>query len=437
MKIAHLTDLHLRRRLPGTEIVPSRLSRRAPALLKQAAAEIRAEAPDLVVLSGDLLDFPGYARRDPELRARAREDLRFIAEVLNGIGRPFVVVHGNHDDPELTREIFGRPPADWTVAGMRVVCFFDDEDEFCRPRRLEAEREKFLAAVADRNSPPQIHVQHYLVWPEDNKGWPYSYREARDLRNRIVAGGRVRLVLSGHKHRGVPPQAEEGTYFAVAPALCVPPHRFWLYELNKEEFTCREKILTNPDRPRQKVVFLDRDGTLNPQPSYTWGPEPFSLLPGVREAAAKLKAHGFALVVITNQSCVGLGYVTEETVGAVNDKMAALLGEEAELDGVYCSHHTANAVLPEYLRADHPDVKPNPGLLRRAAEDLHLDLAHAYMIGDRASDLETGHRIGACPVLVKTGDGEKTAARLQEGEATFVAANLAEAAAWIIAREKK
>jgi D-glycero-D-manno-heptose 1,7-bisphosphate phosphatase len=160
------------------------------------------------------------------------------------------------------------------------------------------------------------------------------------------------------------------------------------------------------------------------------------LLPGAARALARLKQAGYALVIVSNQSALGCGYVTRQIINEVNDTMAVLIRDAAgiDLDGIYCSYTAPEAVLPEYRYNDHPDAKPNPGLLLHAAADLELDVSASVTVGDRKYDLEAGKSAGTARVLVKTGDGEKTAEILHPGDADAVVNTLNEAADWILSR---
>ena len=91
----------------------------------------------------------------------------------------------------------------------------------------------------------------------------------------------------------------------------------------------------------EKIVFLDRDGTLNEEVNYLHRPEDMHLLAGVPEALRRLKEAGFKLVVVTNQAGVARGYYTEEDVKVLHRYMNELLAAEgAEIDGFYyCPHH--------------------------------------------------------------------------------------------------
>ena len=325
MRIAHITDLHLRRHLPGTARITTRLSRRMPDLFGEAVRRIASENPDLVVVSGDLLDYPVYAARDPQRRALATQDLRLIRDALQTLDCPYVVLHGNHDLEELVADVFPDTENDFILGGFRILTFADNELDGHWPQRLTTERERFLAATGDPASLAQIHVQHYLIHPDRTQGYPHNYREAESLRERIAASGRVRLVLSGHCHGGIEPIEDRGTTYAVAPAFCEPPHRYWMYDIHDQGITHSERALLDASSPRRPAVFLDRDGTVTVAPFWRSGPEGLALLPGAGEALSRLAAAGFALVIVSNQSAVGAGYVTEEMVAQVNDAMSAML----------------------------------------------------------------------------------------------------------------
>ena len=146
---------------------------------------------------------------------------------------------------------------------------------------------------------------------------------------------------------------------------------------------------------KRRAVFLDRDGTLNENLDYLTRPEQMRLLPGVGAALQQLRAAGFACVVVTNQSVVGRGMITEAELAIIHDEMKRQLREAgAAVDGIYA----ATAM------TDHPDRKPAPGLLLRAALELQLDLANSWMVGDSLRDIQAGRAAGCkgC-VLVRTG----------------------------------
>ena len=153
------------------------------------------------------------------------------------------------------------------------------------------------------------------------------------------------------------------------------------------------------------AVFLDRDGTLNEEVGYLCRPEDVVLIPGAREALARLNARGIPVLVVTNQAGIGRGKYGWDDFQAVMDRIAALLAEAgAHVDGVYAAPHHASG-LGGYAHPDHPDRKPNPGMLLRAAREHGVDLARSWMIGDKALDLGAGRNAGCRVALVRTGYG--------------------------------
>lgn len=177
------------------------------------------------------------------------------------------------------------------------------------------------------------------------------------------------------------------------------------------------------------AVFLDRDGTLVVERGYLTDPEDIELIPGVPEALRDLRSAGYLLVVISNQSGVGRGFFSEETVHAAMARLRGALRERGvELDAIYfCPHR------PE---AGCPCRKPGTGLLERAEGDLELDLSRSVMVGDKLLDAETGRRAGARGLLVRTGYGRDEEQRLLGGGAEWlpdaVVDDLRGAAGWIL-----
>ncbi len=178
------------------------------------------------------------------------------------------------------------------------------------------------------------------------------------------------------------------------------------------------------------AVFLDRDGTLNEEVDFLSDPAQLVLIPGAAEAVARLNAKGVPVVVVTNQSGIGRGKYGWADFAAVMSRMGKLLAlENAWIDAVYASPHHEEAE-GEYAVADHPDRKPNPGMLTRAAEEHGLDLSQSWMVGDKGIDLEAGRRAGCKVALVRTGYGSK----VDGSAADLVAENLPEAVDLILAR---
>lgn len=177
------------------------------------------------------------------------------------------------------------------------------------------------------------------------------------------------------------------------------------------------------------AVFLDRDGTLNEEVGYLHRPEEVMLIPGAAQAVARLNSLGVPVVVVTNQAGIGRGKYGWEDFRAVTVRIAELLAaESAHLDAVYAAPHHERGI-GEFRHPDHPDRKPNPGMLLKAAAEHGLDLAASWMIGDKELDLQAGRSAGCRTALVLTGYGRETDPSL----ADLVAQDLANAVDAILA----
>ncbi len=155
--------------------------------------------------------------------------------------------------------------------------------------------------------------------------------------------------------------------------------------------------------PNPRLVVLDRDGVINQDSdAYIKAPEEWHCLPGSAEAIARLNQAGFQVAVATNQSGIARGMYDLEVLQAIHAKMDAVLAAAgAHIDYlVFCPHG------PD----DQCDCrKPRPGLLRQIADHYgRADLKGVASIGDSFRDLEAGMALGADPILVRTGKGERT-----------------------------
>lgn len=190
-----------------------------------------------------------------------------------------------------------------------------------------------------------------------------------------------------------------------------------------------------------KVIFLDRDGTINEEVHYLHRPEDMVLYPGVGEALGLLNRAGFKLVVVTNQAGVARGYYTEEDVKKLHEYMKRELeAQGAHIDHFfYCPHHP-EAGIGDYRR-ECSCRKPAPGMLQAAEAYYEVDKAHSYMIGDKLADVEAGNNYGIPSVLVGTGYGAAIHGELTEkgGRLPYdcYAESLAEAVDWIMEREQE
>lgn len=182
---------------------------------------------------------------------------------------------------------------------------------------------------------------------------------------------------------------------------------------------------TESHQSLRRAVFLDRDNTLVYDPGYLSDPAQVRLLDGVAAALARLKAAGFLLVLVSNQSGVGRGYYTADDVALVQARLGELLAEQGVvLDGAYYCFHT-----PDTICACR---KPQPGMLFDAARDLRIDLARSFGVGDKPGDATAAKRAGCRAALVETGRADERAARGSDLPPDAVLPDLAAAATWIL-----
>lgn len=146
--------------------------------------------------------------------------------------------------------------------------------------------------------------------------------------------------------------------------------------------------------PKNKALFLDRDGVINVEKNYVYKIEDFEFMDGIFEVMRSYQEQGYLLIVITNQAGIGRGYYTEEDFNMLNEWMLKRLADEGiHITKVYhCPYH------PEYgireYKKDSFDRKPNPGMILRAAKEFEIDLDASILVGDKESDIQAGKRAG-------------------------------------------
>ncbi len=181
-------------------------------------------------------------------------------------------------------------------------------------------------------------------------------------------------------------------------------------------------------------VFMDRDGTVSKEIGYVNHPRRYEILPRTAKAIKELNQAGIKAFLATNQAGVARGYFKEEMITRVHNKLERLLAEDdAYLDEIYYCKHHPDVGEGEYNK-DCNCRKPKPGMLLNGKKDFELDLTKSYMIGDKISDVELAHRVGAKGILVLTGYGMGEYENREEWpvEADYVAEDLYDAVKWIL-----
>ncbi|MGG3890908.1 D-glycero-alpha-D-manno-heptose-1,7-bisphosphate 7-phosphatase [Metabacillus fastidiosus] len=168
----------------------------------------------------------------------------------------------------------------------------------------------------------------------------------------------------------------------------------------------------------EKAIFLDRDGVINEvltkRVKFVNNPKQFYLLDGAGEAINLMKNMGYKIFVVTNQGGVGLGFMKEEMLKLVHEKMKkkiAKFGGEID-DVIYCAHKPESGCSCR---------KPEPGMIMSLAEKHHISLSESYMIGDRDVDIIAGKKAGTKTILIGN----------EEGVADYEFKTLFEAAKWL------
>ena len=167
-----------------------------------------------------------------------------------------------------------------------------------------------------------------------------------------------------------------------------------------------------------RAAFFDRDGTLMEEVHYCGDPAKVKVYAGVPEALERLRVAGFRTFIISNQSGIGRGLISEAQYRAVQEELLRQLGEGRIDASYYC--------------ADAPETpsqrrKPEPGMVLEAAAEFDIDLGRSYFVGDKSADVECGRRAGTRTILVLTGYGAG-----EGGRADFVAADAVEAVGIIL-----
>jgi histidinol-phosphate phosphatase family protein len=191
------------------------------------------------------------------------------------------------------------------------------------------------------------------------------------------------------------------------------------------------RIASSSHDLQKPAVFLDRDGTLIEHVHYLSNPGAVRLLPGAAEALKKFRQAGFAIVLVTNQSAIGRGMLTEHGLDQIHTEMRRQLADRgATIDAIY--HCPVVPVGDDRSVVEHPDRKPGPGMLLRAAIDLNLDLTASWMVGDLISDVFAGLNAGCRSILLESGQSLREDVSALDGRA-LILPNLMTAAAVILA----
>ncbi|HDS01877.1 MAG TPA: HAD-IIIA family hydrolase [candidate division Zixibacteria bacterium] len=186
---------------------------------------------------------------------------------------------------------------------------------------------------------------------------------------------------------------------------------------------------------KKPVVFLDRDGTLIEEVNFLLNEKQIKVWPKAIKAMRLLRSKGFLLIVLSNQSGVARGYLTEERVEDLNRTVFNQMRMMGEVPDAFffCPYHP-EAKLERYRRESELR-KPDVGMARLAAQRFDIDLSRCYSVGDKLSDVGLGQNLGGKGVLVLTGHGNAEKNKLTFETEYFpdcIVSDILEAAKWIV-----
>ena len=184
---------------------------------------------------------------------------------------------------------------------------------------------------------------------------------------------------------------------------------------------------------KHAAIFLDRDGTINEEVDFLVSHEHLRLISESAEAVREARKLGFKVFIITNQSGIARGMLTEKQLSDIHRTLLSKLqAQGASIDAIYyCPHH------PDFgsgsFRRDCECRKPKPGMAVQAAHDFDIDLQKSFFIGDKMIDVQTGNNAGGNSILVLTGYGkqELDLCRQNSVRVDYVAADLYDAIQYI------
>jgi D-glycero-D-manno-heptose 1,7-bisphosphate phosphatase len=181
---------------------------------------------------------------------------------------------------------------------------------------------------------------------------------------------------------------------------------------NPGEIALQQARAAWPSEFPKAIVGLDRDGVINVDRGFgltsidDWEP-----IPGSYEAIRTLRLKGYKVVILTNQGGISEGKQTHDQVDAIHDYMLKTFGEAGifSIDGLF---YAESSMKNDYY------AKPNVGMFHRAEKELFFNKARfkqgGYYVGDKITDLKAAYKIGARPVLVRTGYGNDTESQLDK-----------------------
>lgn len=184
----------------------------------------------------------------------------------------------------------------------------------------------------------------------------------------------------------------------------------------------------------QRAIFLDRDGTINKEVNYLVKIEDLEIIPGVKKALTVFKELGFLNIIITNQSAVARGFLSEDKLIEIHNELKRFLTRDGEslIDDIFYSPYHIEGKIEKYKMESH-DRKPNIGLILKAKAKYNIDIDKSFLIGDAYTDMKCAENSNMKRILVLTGYGNEELIKCKEDgiEIDYIAKDLLKASEFI------
>ncbi len=184
----------------------------------------------------------------------------------------------------------------------------------------------------------------------------------------------------------------------------------------------------------QRTIFLDRDGTINREVNYLVNTVDLEIIPGVKNALAVFKELGYLNIIITNQSAVARGFLSEDKLNEIHNELKRLLIKDGKslIDDIFFSPYHIEGKIEKYKIESH-DRKPNIGLILKAKEKYNIDIGKSFFIGDSYTDMKCAENSNMKRILVLTGYGNEELIKCKDDkiEIDYIAKDLLTASEFI------
>ncbi len=238
--IGYLTDMHLRKHVPGTSPIDTRHCRKMAELIPVALDRMSCRSLDVIVCTGDLLDVAG--------EPGAVEDLELCKRLFDECELPYLVLPGNHDPaPDGFYRVFPMPPKRTVLNNCELISFHEDTcaaGERASERSAASLQRMTELLIADNDCPEAtVLLQHYVVYPDHNEGYPHNYLNDEAIKSILERSNRQLLCVSGHYHPGIPVTQNNGVAYFAGRAFCEPPYTCYVISVSASGVSVEEIVI--------------------------------------------------------------------------------------------------------------------------------------------------------------------------------------------------